>query len=147
MNAPPGFDPVEWAQYQEFKRMQQQQVFQQPPPNMLPPNAFPPRMPYYAQQPSPRDSGYASGIYENLGQAHGLPVRQLQTYAARPGHTYGKVIAKGNAKVIRGNVKDSTRPIMNEKEHSYGEAEVDSETNMHDGDVTTEYAREFYFRR
>jgi len=147
MNAPPGFDPLQWAKFIEFQRMEQQQVFQQPPPNMPPPNAIPPQMAHYRQQPSRGDSGYASGAYDNLGQAHGLPGQHPQVSDARSGHTYGKVVARGNAKVIRGNVKDPIRPIGNEKKHSYGEAEVDNETNMYDGDVTTEFAREFYLRR
>lgn len=145
--APAGFDPVQWAQFQEFQRMQQQQAFTQPPSNMPPPTPFQPQMPQYAPQPPQRDSGYGSGMYENLGQTHGLPGQHTQASNTRPGHTYGKVTAKGNARIIRGNARDSTRPIMNERQHQYSEAEVDGDADMFDGDVTTEQMREFYLRR
>ncbi|KAK5311871.1 hypothetical protein LTR70_008519 [Exophiala xenobiotica] len=147
MNAPPGIDPLQYAKFLEFQRMEQQQVFQQPPPNMPPPNAIPPQMAHYRQQPSRGDSGYASGVYDNLGQAHGLPGQHPQASAARAGHTYGKVVAKGNAKVIRGNIQDSTRPNPNEKKHIYGDAEAEDESEVCDGNVPMEFARSFYIRR
>jgi len=146
MDPPPNTDPAQWAQFQDFLRNQQMQHFQQPPTNMPLPSILPQNQ-LYAQQPLSRDSGYGSGTYDNLGQAHGLPVQQPQGYATRPGHTYGKVVAKGNARVIRGNAHDSTRPLMNERQHQYNEAEVGDQADMFDGDVTTEQMREFYLRR
>lgn len=156
MDTPAGFDPAMWAEaLRHAHRAQQQQLFQQPPTNMPPPNAFPPRDTYYpqqhhqqhSQQHPQQDSGYGSGTYDNLGQAHGLPGQHSQANNVRPGHTYGKVVAKGNARVIRGNARDSTRPVMNERQHRYSDAEVDGDADMFDGDVTTEQMREFYLRR
>lgn len=146
MNNPPGTDPTVWAQYQEFVRNQQTQRFQQPPANMLPPSVVPPQNPYHPRPPFPQDSGYGSGIYDDLGQAHGLPSRQPQASAPRPGHNYGKVVARGNSRVIRGNAIDSTRPNMIDRQHTYSDAEVDGNADIFDGDVTTEQMRAFYLR-
>ena len=146
----------QWAQVQDFQRMQHQLAFQQPPsdmvpttfqqhpPNMMPLNTF--QRPYQPYTPQFSDSGYASGVYEGLGQAHGLPGQYAQTHAT--GHTtYGKVIARGNTKVIRDNVEVSVNPTAKPKLHKYGDAEDDSnETNIYDGDVSIDFARTFYHR-
>ncbi|KAK5080110.1 hypothetical protein LTR70_008793 [Exophiala xenobiotica] len=131
-----------WSDYLE--RMEQQQDTEQLPPSILPPNVSPTRRPY-PETPSPL-SGYYSGVFDKPSQAYGLPGQYPQMPTPRSGHTFGKTAIKGNAKVHQGNILDSTRPSVNEKKQTCGDAKAENETNKFDGDVTTEFAKEFYLR-
>lgn len=156
MAAPAGFDPAEWAHFQQYQRMKQQQRFEQAPSNMPPPAAFPSHIPQYTQhpqytqypqysqnpqyvqQPFPRDSGYGSGSFDNIGQGHGLPGQQPQAPNVQTGHTYGKVTANGNSRVVRGNVQDPTRPLAKPRQHIFGEGVTNDEARMFNGDITSQ---------
>lgn len=139
----------EFAEFQKWKlqqklRQQQIQVRQE----HGPPAAMP-RNPQYVQRPFPlpgqgfQDSGYGSGNYEDAGQFYGQPGQKPQAYS-RPGHRYGNIIASGNSRVVRGNVIDSTRPNMVDRQHDYGIGQTSDKARIVDGNITAEMMKGFW---
>lgn len=130
---------------QQEQQQQQQQQWQQV---QLRPQPQPPAvMPQFSQNMRPyrQDSGFVDGQYD-LGQMHGLPgQRQVQSFAYRPGHSYGTVTAVGNARVVRGNVIDSGRGNAQwARQHEYGQGQIGDQARMFDGDVTTDQMKDFW---
>lgn len=132
-------DSHRWQAFLEYERQQQQQQFSLVPPNMIA------QQPAFISQGMPQqDSGYGSGQYETLGQQQGLPGQQPQTHTSRPGHKYGNVTASGNARVIRGNVKDPGTPNTVVRDHTYGEGRFSDTAKIFDGDVPSKIMENFW---
>lgn len=131
-------DPQQWQEFMAFQRQKEMQRFEQPPVNMMP------RNPQFVNQNAPPDSGYGTGHFQTLGQAHGLPGQQQQTATLRPGHTYGNLTASGNARVIRGNVSDSRAPNTLERSHVYGAGNLTGNARIFEGNVTSEEMKGFW---
>lgn len=66
-------------------------------------------------------------------------------YPVRQGHTFGKVIVKGNAKVLMGN-GISSRPTGLERQHTYSDVEIEDEGNLRMGDMSEDRIAAFFAR-
>lgn len=163
MNDPP--PPSENAEYEEFlawkremhrrrevraQASQSQQIQQQQLQNSGNMSYSGPAGQMLPRQPGHMQPIYHSGNpygfpYENLGHAHGLPGQRTQNMTQmRSGHCYGPVNIKGDARVMRGNVVDSARPMMKSKDHLYAELSVEGKALLWDGDQTVETANTFW---
>lgn len=129
----------------QFRMWQEQQQRQQQP---APPTQMPLAQRHVPQGNMPRDSGYGTQDSYNdraYGQNYGS-YQQMPPQAQPLGNRYGKIRAKGNAKVLMANVVDkNTNPWM-VRQQQYEDAEFDGNADAMLDDCDRETMQAFFAR-
>lgn len=87
---------------------------------------------------------YQQQYQQGIPQQFAVP-QQPYIHAVRPGHTYGKITAKGKAKIMLGNGVSGKATGM-EKSHNYGEVEIDEDVDAIQGDYGAAEISSFFHR-